>query len=420
MLSWSDVVPRFGSSYDLTGDGKTALKVSINKYVNAAGLQGIYGDTGNPVNRLANFVTRTWIDNGNWKPDCDLTSVAAQDNRAKGGDLCGVVSDPNFGKPIASLNYDPDTLTGWGHRPYQWEFSTAVQRELRQGLSVDVGFFRRWYGNFGVADNLNVTGDDYTRFSVPAPADPRLPNGGGYQIAGFVNLTPAAATRGQNNQFRLASNYGKWTQQWNGLDFNVNSRAARGLTINAGLSTGAQSQNSCEVTAQVPEAGVPTAVYPAATTLINTPFCDQQDPWLTSGKVTATYLIPKSRGVQVSALFFSNPGPNLQAQKVYTNAEVKGSLGRDLSANAQNITLNLIAPDAYVGDRRNQLDLRFTKLFTFNKTRFGANFELYNATNSNAVLTEGTTYVSSAVNGWRVPQTILTPRFIKLSMQLDF
>jgi hypothetical protein len=317
------------------------------------------------------------------------------------------------------LNYDPDTLTGWGNRPFQWEFSTAVQRELRQGLSVDVGFFRRWYGNFGVADNLNVTADDYDKFSVVAPIDSRLPGGGGYTINGFVNLDPTKVSVGQNNQFRLASNYGKWTQQWNGFDFNVNSRNARGLTINAGLSTGVQSQNSCEVTAKVPEAGVPTAVYPAATTLINTPFCDQQDPWLTSAKVTTTYLVPKI-GVQVSALFFSNPGPSLQAQKVYLNNDVKGSLGRDLSANAPNVTLNLIAPNAYVGDRRNQLDLRFTKRFTVNRTRIGANFELYNATNSNAVLTEGTTYVSSAVNGWRVPTTILTPRFIKLSMQLDF
>ena len=54
--------PRLGSAYDLFGDGKTALKVSLNKYVIAQGLQGTYGDTANPVNRLANIVTRSWID----------------------------------------------------------------------------------------------------------------------------------------------------------------------------------------------------------------------------------------------------------------------------------------------------------------------------------------------------------------------
>jgi len=31
-------------------------------------------------------VTRTWIDNGNFTPDCDLTNVLAQDFRATGGE----------------------------------------------------------------------------------------------------------------------------------------------------------------------------------------------------------------------------------------------------------------------------------------------------------------------------------------------
>ncbi len=31
--NWKDVTPRMGASYDLFGNGKTALKVSLNKYV---------------------------------------------------------------------------------------------------------------------------------------------------------------------------------------------------------------------------------------------------------------------------------------------------------------------------------------------------------------------------------------------------
>jgi carboxypeptidase family protein len=415
MLSWSDVVPRLGSVFDVFGDGKTAIKVSINKYVNAAGLQGTYGDTGNPVNRMANIVTRTWIDNGNWTPDCDLTNVLAQDKRSTGGDLCGVVSDTNFGKPIASLNYDPETLTGWGNRPFQWEFSSSVQRELARGVSLDIGYFRRWFGNFGVTDNLALSPSDFTAFSVTAPADTRLPNGGGNKIDGFLNVVPAKAATPQNNQFRLASNYGAWTQRWNGFDVSINARPGHGLTLNGGISTGKQVQDSCEVTAKVPENGVAGSLN----SFLNTPYCHQEDPWLTDGKLTASYAVPKI-GVQISALYFSRPGPNLQAQKVYTNLEVKPSLGRDLAQNAQNITLNLIAPNGVVGDRRNQLDLRFGKQFNVNRAKIGANFELYNAFNSNAVLTESNTYSNASISGWRIPQSILPPRFIKLSMQLDF
>ena len=115
MANWKDIVPRLGSVYDLRGNGKTALKVSLNKYVTAQGLQGTYGDTANPVNRLANIVTRSWVDgNRNFVPDCDLTNVFVQDFRPSGGDLCGTVSDTNFGKPTLSLNYNPEVLNGWG------------------------------------------------------------------------------------------------------------------------------------------------------------------------------------------------------------------------------------------------------------------------------------------------------------------
>ena len=78
-MSWKDLTPRLAAAYDLTGNGKTAIKASINKYVIAQGVQGVYGDSLAPVNRLANFVTRNWTDgNQNFVPDCDLTSPLDQ------------------------------------------------------------------------------------------------------------------------------------------------------------------------------------------------------------------------------------------------------------------------------------------------------------------------------------------------------
>jgi hypothetical protein len=289
MANWSDIEPRFGSAYDLFGNGMTALKVSINKYVLAQGLQGTYGDTANPVNRLANFVTRAWTDaNGNFRPDCDLTNPLAQDARAIGGDLCGVVSNTNFGLATPSLNYDPAVLNGWGARPYQWEFSTSVQRQLARGVSVDVGYFRRWYGNFGVTDNLNLTAADFNTFSVTAPGDARLPGGGGYTVSGFYDLNPAKVTVPQNNYFTLASNYGEQIQHWNGFDVSVNARVRRGFVLQGGVSTGRQETNNCAVIANLPEAAVLTA-----------PYCDQKENFLTDAKLMGTYDIPRSTSPSV-------------------------------------------------------------------------------------------------------------------------
>ena len=248
MANWKDIVPRLGSVYDLRGDGKTALKVSINKYVTAQGLQGTYGDTANPVNRLANIVTRSWIDgNRNFIPDCDLTNVLVQDFRPSGGDLCGTVSDTNFGRPTLSLNYNPDVLNGWGSRPYQWEFSASVQHELRRGLSMDVGYFRRWFGNFGVTDNLNLRPGDYGSFSVTAPVDARLPDGGGYTTSGFYNLNPDKVAVAPNNYFTFAKDYGKQTEHWNGVDVTVNWRLPSSMTLQGGVSTGRRELNTCDV-----------------------------------------------------------------------------------------------------------------------------------------------------------------------------
>jgi len=50
----------------------------------------------------------------------------------------------------------------------------------------------------------------------------------------------------------------------------------------------------------------------------------------------------------------------------------------------------------------------------------GLNFELYNAFNSNAILTENATYTNASVSGWRVPTSIVPARFVKLSLQMDF
>ena len=48
------------------------------------------------------------------------------------------------------------------------------------------------------------------------------------------------------------------------------------------------------------------------------------------------------------------------------------------------------------------------------------NFELYNAFNTNAVLTENATYSNASISGWRVPTSIVPPRFVKFSVQMDF
>ncbi len=73
--------------------------------------------------------------------------------------------------------------------------------------------------------------------------------------------------------------------------------------------------------------------------------------------------------MQLSAAIQSKPGPMLAAKYAVPNAAVVPSLGRDLSGNMANVTVNLVAPGTMYGDRINQFDLRVAKLLKIGGSR---------------------------------------------------
>ena len=402
---WKDISPRVAAVYDVFGNGKTAVKANVGRYVLA-------GDptAGNVFSILANTVTRSWTDaNGNYAPDCDLLSPNAQDNRATGGDFCGAISDMRFGTQIPSTNYDPSVLGGWGRRGYNWEVSAGVQHELTNRIGVDVGYFRRIYGNFTITKNRAVTASDFSSYSIPAPTDSRLPGGGGNTVSGVYDLNPDKVGA-VDNLVTFADNYGAALEHWNGVDFTVNARPRGGILLQGGLSTGRTSMDYCAIRAVVPELAIGT---PFAVNTTN-PYCHVDSNFLTQIKLLGTYTVPKV-DVQFSGTLQSLPGPQISANYVATNAIISPSLGRNLSGGAQNATINVVAPGTLYGERLNQLDLRFAKIFKLDRTRTVVNFDLYNALNANPVTSQNNNFAA-----WQVPLSILDARLFKISVQFDF
>ena len=68
------------------------------------------------------------------------------------------------------------------------------------------------------------------------------------------------------------------------------------------------------------------------------------------------------------------------------------TLGRPLSANAANQTVNVLIPGQLYGDRVNQVDLRVAKILRFGRTRTLVGFDLYNLFNANPGLTYNQTF----------------------------
>jgi hypothetical protein len=429
--SYKDLTPRLGLAYDVFGNGRTALKMMVGKYLEAAGVTGNYANT-NPTLRMPQTtavfgtagVTRAWTDaNQNFVPDCDLLNPAAQDLRGAGGDLCGVMSNTNFGRPQLANQFDPAVLSGWGVRPADWNVGVSVEQQVARAASVAVAFTRRSFSGFSVADNSLLDPSDLTPFSVTAPSDRRLPGGGGYVVSGLYDVVPEKSGE-VSNVVADSERYGQWRQRFTGVDVTLNVRDRRGFTLAGGASAGQTIADNCAVRVQVPELATTTTGTSAFGAGLNTsavtplsPYCHAAYGVLAQFRALSSYLVPRA-GIQLAATIQSKPGAMLAANYVATNAEVAPSLGRNLSGNAANVSVNLLAPGTRTGDRVNQLDWRVAKTFTYRGARMMVAGDLFNALNSSAVLTYNMAFVPGGP--WLQPLAILTPRFLKITAEITF
>jgi hypothetical protein len=237
-----------------------------------------------------------------------------------------------------------------------------------------------------------------------------LPDGGGYRIDDLYNVNPTKVGLG-TTYTTLARDFGDQTEYWNGMDFSANARLQNGVLLQGGVSTGRTTTDNCEVIANDQGAVFGLAAPGAGPSQRG---CHVQAAFLTQLKLLGTYLVPKI-DLKVAATVQSTPGPVLSANRQFTNAEIQPSLGRPLSAGAQNATINMLLPGDMYGDRVNQFDMRLGKTLRFAGRRASVNLDIYNLFNANPVMQENAAYAV-----WRTPQRIMDARLFKISGQLDF
>ena len=141
-------MPRFGVSYDVFGNGKTAAKFFLGRYVTTFNTVDEWAELQPGRARAFRSTDRTrgWTDDERrLRVDCNLLNPAANGE-------CGA-GNPFFGKSVSPLTVDPATTGGWNTREYSWDLTAGVTQQVAPRVSVEVDYVRRSWGNLQATIN---------------------------------------------------------------------------------------------------------------------------------------------------------------------------------------------------------------------------------------------------------------------------
>ena len=375
--NWKNLAPRFSAVYDLTGDSKTALKFSVNKYNRSY--------TTDFANRYNPLVLQS--DTRNWS-DCDFVP---------GTSTCSTLVLPTNKDGIAQANeIGPSNNNLFGlaparhpdpniKRPYDIEYTLTASREVFRGVSITGAWYRRDTYDIEQQTNLLVNVSDYASFQTPNP----LGNGEMITIynlnrskQGLVDLLDTTST----DRSKARVNY-------SGLELSFTARLPNGASMFGGWSADKVITVAC--------AGNDPNTFR---------FCDQSQydvPFQSDFKFAGSYPLPF--GAQIGATLASYAGNPLAVNwSVPANVFPGGR--------TQSVTVNLVPPGTKYLNRWNQLDLTFRKIFRVGRTRIDGALDMFNALNSNVVLSENQNLGSSLGQ----PQAVLQGRLLRVSSQIKF
>jgi len=174
----------------------------------------------------------------------------------------------------------------------------------------------------------------------------------------------------------------------------------------------------------------------------NSPACRPYQRWDTNVRGTASYTIPKA-DVLASTVFQWRPGiaidalwnvpkesviwePNSASRATLpcTGAQA-GQVGcffpQGTTVTATNYQVNLLDPGDLYGPGYWLFDIKLGKNIRFQQKRLNIGVDIYNVFNNDAVRGYQTTFPFDGNNvPWGTPTTLLSPRFMRLTMQFDF
>jgi hypothetical protein len=397
MPNWLDFSPRIGGSYDLFGNGRTAIKGTINRYV--AGQTLGFAQRYNPLQLQQD--NRTWTDlNG--------------DNLAQDNEI-GPSNNRAFGLAVLQRRPSDDIK-----REYDMEYSASVQHQLLRNVGVSASYFRRGTYNMVSTTTTQFGRADYTPLTIYSPLD-------GTPITVY-NLNAAKnglLDRVDDNS--PDSNLRRMT--YNGVELGATARFSKG-SVFGGWTFDRRILVHCDDLENW--STLPNTLYSSLGQNANQPkadyhFCDQSKldiPFLHEIKVAGSYTLPWY-GIQTNVAFQSYPGAQLPTRwnvgrTTRYAADCKGACtpGALVIPNMTpaSYVVDLVAPGAAYYARQNQIDFGVRKLFKIGNVQYSGQFDLFNMTNSSYIKSQITTVGPSLGQ----PTGILQPRLLRLAVQARF
>jgi hypothetical protein len=409
--NWKNFAPRFAAVYDLFGNGKTALKYSLNRY-NIARTTGIAADY-NPFRSLTSAAL-PWRDiNGDdiaqggrtFNPDGTVTNCVYLTPGCE-IDLSGL--SPNFG--VAALNT-------YGNYPRTWnlEQGVEVQHELLPRLSISGNWFSCDFYNLTTTINQSWSLSDYTPFTVYNP------------VTGDPLTVYSRSNEAQARPVRNLDTYDperKRTYEAYGMSFSA--RPGRGINLFGGFSF----QRQLEVTCTSPD----NPNNPTASGAANAAFCDDRNndiPFRKQLKLAGSVQLPWQ--VTLSGVLQSNPG--IAARNSATGGMVLSATrgvtrypatcpapcpaGQFIlptgAFNPGSLIVNLVDGDTVYSERITQLDFKVSRTFRFAGVTVTPQFEVFNVNNSDAIISYVSTNVIDAA--YLRPNSIMQGRMFGFGFQ---
>ena len=125
-----------GVAYDLFGNGKTAVKAQLGRYMSKLGTE--IAERPQPDRHVSELTATRHLDRQRTGTTCP---IAISGISAINGE-CGVRSPTTTSARTTRARPGgiPAVLNGYGKRDANWDFSTEMQHELRPGSRVTGGY----------------------------------------------------------------------------------------------------------------------------------------------------------------------------------------------------------------------------------------------------------------------------------------